>query len=143
MSETFPSDREIDYQLALRSAAHNYTKTLIMSAVIAVVGFVGLWVTVSLNAGAMFVVGLVLGVVNSQMVQRSLARAVTDGKADKKSIGFGVLKRLGLITGIAVVIAVVYQPDGWLVFVGLMVFQMLTLATVLMTLARQMRQVQT
>jgi len=133
------SDREIDYQLALRSAARNYNKTLVMAAVLAVVGLVVLALAVSLQAGVMFVVGLVLGVVNSQMVQRSLVRAVTDGQSDRRSITLGVLKRLSLITGVAVLVAVFYPPYGWLVFIGLMVFQMLTLATVLATLARQVR----
>jgi ATP synthase I chain len=94
---------------------------------------------VSLDAGVLFCVGLGLGVVNSQLVQRSLVRAVTDGRSDRKSVSLGVLRRLGLITAIAVAIAILYQPDGWVVFIGLMVFQMITLGTVLVSLSRQVR----
>jgi hypothetical protein len=140
MSTQHLSDQEIDYRLALRSAARNYSKSLVLSAVIAVLGFVVLWITVSLDAGILFCVGIGLGVLNSQLVQRSLVRAVTDGRTDRKAISFGVLKRLSLITLLAVGIAVLYQPTGLLVFIGLMVFQMLSLATVLGGLARQVRR---
>jgi hypothetical protein len=134
------SDREIDYKLALRSAARNYNKSLVLSAVVAVVGLVALWLTVSLDAGILFCVGIGLGVLNSQLVQRSLVRAVTEGRADRKAISFGVLRRLSLITVLAVGIAVLYRPVGILVFIGLMIFQMLSLATVLAGLARQVRR---
>jgi ATP synthase I chain len=134
------SDQEIDYRLALRSAARNYSKSLVISAVIAAVGFIALWITVSLDAGILFCVGIGLGVLNSQLVQRSLVRAVTDGRTDRKAISFGVLKRLSLITLLAVGIAVLYRPTGLLVFIGLMIFQMLSLVTVLAGLARQVRR---
>jgi hypothetical protein len=133
------TDKEIDYQLALRSAARNYNKSLLISAIVGLIGFVVLWLTVSLDAGILFCVGLGLGVLNSQLVQRSLVRAVTDGRSDRKTISFGVLRRLSLITLLAVGIAVLYRPEGLLVFIGLMIFQMISLATVLGGLARQVR----
>jgi len=140
MSTQGLSDKEIDYRMALRSAARNYNKSLLLSAIIAVVGLVVLSLTVGLDAGILFCVGLGLGVLNSQLVQRSLVRAVTEGRADRKAISFGVLRRLSLITALAVGIALLYRPDGLLVFVGLMIFQMLSLATVLGGLARQIRR---
>jgi hypothetical protein len=140
MTTSLPTDAEIDYKLALRSAARNYNKSLILSAVIGVVGLVVLSLTVGLDAGILFCAGLGLGVLNSQMVQRSLVRAVTEGKSDRKAISFGVLRRLSLITLIAVGIAVLYRPEGLLVFIGLMIFQMLSLATVLGGLWRQVRR---
>jgi hypothetical protein len=134
------SDREIDYKLALRSAARNYNRTLVMAAVLAVVGFLVLTLAGAFAAGVLFVVGLALGVLNSQLVQRSLVTAVTMGNTDRKAIGFGVLKRLSLVTAIAVVIAFAYQPNGWVVFVGLTAFQMLIMVTVFGGLARQVRR---
>ena len=98
MTTSLPTDSEIDYKLALRSAARNYNKLLILSAVISVVGLVVLSLTVSFDAGILFCAGIGLGVLNSQMVQRSLVRAVTDGRSDRKTISFGVLRRLSLIT---------------------------------------------
>ena len=140
MSTEHVTDKEIDYQLALRSAARNYNKSLLISAIVGLIGFVVLLLTVSLDAGILFCVGLGLGVLNSQMVQRSLVRAVTDGRSDRKTISFGVLRRLSLITLLAVGIAVLYRPEGLLVFIGLMIFQMISLATVLGGLARQVRR---
>jgi ATP synthase I chain len=140
MSTEHLSDQEIDYKLALRSAARNYNKSLVLSAAAGVIGLVALWITVSLDAGILFCVGIGIGVLNSQLVQRSLVRAVTDGKSDRKTISFGVLRRLALITALSVGIALIYRPVGWVVFIGLMVFQMLSLATVLSGLARQVRR---
>jgi hypothetical protein len=134
------SDSEIDYRMALRSAARNYQRSLLITAGIAAVGLAVLWATVSLQAGVLFCAGLGLGVLNSQMVQRSLVRAVTEGTADRKAITLGVLRRLALITALAAGLAYFYRPDGWLVFVGLMIFQMLTIATVLGGLARQVKR---
>jgi hypothetical protein len=139
MSTEHLTEKEIDYKLALRSAARNYNRSLLVSAILGVVGLVVLSLTVSLDAGILFCVGLGLGVLNSQLVQRSLVRAVTDGRSDRKTISFGVLRRLSLITVLAVGIAVLYRPEGLLVFIGLMVFQMISLATVLAGLARQVR----
>jgi ATP synthase I chain. len=139
MSAQHLSDKEIDYKLALRSAARNYNKSLLISAILGLVGLVVLSLTVSIDAGILFCVGLGLGVLNSQLVQRSLVRAVTDGRSDRKAISFGVLRRLSLITALAVGIAVLYRPEGLLVFIGLMIFQMVSLATVLGGLARQVR----
>jgi hypothetical protein len=140
MTTSLPSDAEIDYKLALRSAARNYNRTLVMAAGLAVAGFLVLTLTGSFGAGVLFVVGIVLGVVNSQLVQRSLVTAVTMGTTDRKAIGLGVLKRLSLVTAVAVVIAFTYEPNGWVVFVGLTAFQLLIMIMVFGGLARQVRR---
>ena len=134
------TDRQIDYKLALRSAARNYNRTLILAAAVGVAGFLVLTLTVSLSAGVLFAVGIGLGVVNSQLVQRSLVTAVTNGDTDRKQIGFGVLKRLSVVTVFAFLIALAYQPNGWIVFVGLTTFQMLITVTLFGGLARQVRR---
>jgi hypothetical protein len=140
MTTSPPTDHEIDYKLALRSAARNYNRTLVMAAALAVAGFLVLTLTGSFSAGVLFVVGIGLGVVNSQLVQRSLVTAVTIGTTDRKAIGLGVLKRLSLVTAVAVVIAFAYQPNGWVVFVGLTAFQLLIMIMVFGGLARQVRR---
>ena len=65
------TDKQIDYKLALRSAARNYNRTLILAAAVGVAGFLVLAVTVSLSAGVLFAVGIGLGVVNSQQIGRA------------------------------------------------------------------------
>lgn len=140
MNDQQLTDAEIDYRLALRSAGRNYNRTLVMSAVVAVAGFVALTFLVGVGAGVLFVVGIGLGVLNSQLVQRSLARAVTGGHLQRKAVAFGVVRRLSLVTLIAVAIAFLYQPVGWLVFMGLTVFQLLIMVMVFAGLARQVRR---
>ena len=134
------TDRQIDYKLALRSAARNYNRTLILAAAVGVAGFLVLALTVSFSAGVLFAVGIGLGVVNSQLVQRSLVTAVTNGDTDRKQIGFGVLKRLSVVTVFAFLIALAYQPNGWIVFIGLTTFQFLITVTLFGGLARQVRR---
>jgi hypothetical protein len=140
MTDQSLSDGEIDYRLALRSAARNYNRVLVATAVAAVLGFALLATTVAFAAGVLYVVGLGLGVFNSQLVQRSLARAVTGGDVQRKAIAFGVLRRLAIVTAVAVAIALAYRPYGWLVFMGLTLFQLLLMLMLFTGLARQVRR---
>jgi len=88
----------------------------------------------------MICIGLGLGIVNSLLVQRSLATAIIAGDPNKRGLAMGVLKRLSVTSLVAFVIALVYQPYGWLVFLGLAVFQMLIMATVFSGLVREVRR---
>jgi hypothetical protein len=92
------TDRQIDYKLALRSAARNYNRTLILArpSVGRLPGPRPDRELLGRRALRRLVSGL--GVVNSQLVQRSLVTAVTNGDTDRKQIGFGVLKRLSVVT---------------------------------------------
>lgn len=140
MTDQHVPDGEIDYRFAMRSAARNYSRTLVVAAVVAVAGFAALTAAAGVESGALFVVGIGLGVLNSHLVQRSLARAVTGGDLQRKAIAFGVLRRLAVVTAIAFAIAIIYQPVGWLVFMGLTVFQLLIMVMVFAGLARQVRR---
>lgn len=134
------SDGEIDYRMALRSAARNYNRTLVIAAVLAVAGFIAITLAVGADGGVLFVVGVALGALNSHLVARSLARAVSSETVNRKAIAGGALRRLMVVTAVAVALAFLYQPDGWLVFMGLTVFQLLIMVTFFAGLARQVRR---
>ena len=51
------------------------------------------------------------------------------------------LSRLGIITVFAVLVALVYRQDGWAVFVGLVIFQLVMMALLIKPLRRVSRAV--
>jgi hypothetical protein len=133
-------DDAVSVKLALRAAARNYNRLLVIAAGLGIVSLLVLAVAGKWVAGVMICIGLGLGIVNSLLVQRSLATAIIAGDPNKRGLAMGVLKRLSVTSLVAFVIALVYQPYGWLVFLGLAVFQMLIMATVFSGLVREVRR---
>ena len=62
-------------------------------------------------AAAFFCGGLGLGLLNTRLVQRSAARFAATGDPSKRRFAVAVLGRLGLITVLAVGLALALQPD--------------------------------
>lgn len=73
--------------------------------------------------------GLGLGAANTAMVARSVLRFAAAGAHDKRRFTGSVLGRLGVVTVLALVVAVLVRPAGLGVFVGLAVFQLLSIVT--------------
>ncbi|MGH8867287.1 MAG: ATP synthase subunit I [Actinomycetes bacterium] len=127
-------------QVALRSAARNFQRALVAAAVLGVLGFIGLAVAGHAVAGVLLCVGLGLGGVNSRMVQRSLGEFIKQGDPNKRKLMLGVLRRLMLVSAVALGIAFLYQPDGWVVLVGLAVFQVIVMGSVFGGLYKEVRR---
>ena len=87
----------------------------------------------------MFVcVGLALGAVNNRMLQRSVVKRA-HGDVTKGRFNGGVFGRLGSITALAVVLALLVRPDGLGTFAGLAVFQVLMLVGAAVPVFRSLR----
>lgn len=87
----------------------------------------------------MFVcVGLALGAVNTRMLQRSVIRRA-HGEVTKHRFNGGVFGRLGSITAVSILLALVVRPDGLGTFVGLAVFQVLMLVGAAVPVFRSLR----
>lgn len=85
--------------------------------------------------------GLGLGLVNMALIHRSAARFATSEDPNRKRQGtVNVLGRLAVVTGLAVTIALLVQPDGFAVFGGLVLFQFLMVVTTLVPLFKEMRR---
>jgi uncharacterized membrane protein len=125
---------------ALNAAARKYNYSLAIAAAGGVVALIVFGITGDFDIGVLFCVGLVLGVVNSQMVQRSLASSVAAGEPDRKALTFSMLRRLVIVSIVAFAIGIIYQPHGWVVFVGLAAFQLLIMSTVFGGLIREVRR---
>ena len=125
---------------ALNAAASKYNSCLAIAAGCGLASVVVFAIAGDFDIGILFCVGLGLGVVNSQLVQRSLASSVEVGDPNRKALTFSMLRRLIVVSIIAFAIAIVYQPHGWVVFVGLASFQVLIMSTVFGGLIREVRR---
>lgn len=133
-------DTSTDSRDALRAAARKYNYALVIAAAGGLVALIVLSLAGLFDAGVLVCVGLALGVVNMQLVQRSLASSVAAGEPNRKALTMSMLRRLVVVSAIAFAIALVYQPHGWVVFVGLAAFQLLIMSTVFGGLIREVRR---
>lgn len=82
--------------------------------------------------GVFFAVGLVLGLINALLVQRSVASITAGDHPLKKKMALNSATRLLIITAVGLTIAFVFRPLGLGVVFGLALFQVvLVLATAL------------
>jgi hypothetical protein len=99
---------------------------------ILVTGLVG-----HVTIGLLMTVGLALGALNGVLAERAGSRLQpTD---DRSVVVGGSLRRLGLITVVALGVAILARPNGWTVFVGLAVYQLMSLAAALGAAAKEAR----
>jgi len=106
----------------------------------AVLGAVAIVVTAALghvSIGLLITVGLGLGAVNGVLAERAGSKLGPDD--DRSTVVGGSMRRLGLITVIALVIAFAARPNGWTVLVGLAVYQLMSLAAALGAAAKEAR----
>jgi hypothetical protein len=92
------------------------------------VGVVGLAVTGLLGhilMGGFLIVGMGLGLLNTRLLQKSVAKVIASDNPNKKAIGKSSVPRLMLITALAFGIGVFVRPDGLGVFFGLVIFQLI------------------
>jgi hypothetical protein len=87
--------------------------------------------------GLLLTVGLALGAVNGLMQERDIARLTPAD--DRSTVVSRAMRRLGIITVIALVIVVAARPNGWTVLVGLAVYQLISLAAALGAAAKEAR----
>lgn len=123
-----------------RSVYRHFQLALVIAAA---VGLTALGVGFAVGhpmAGAFTVVGLVLGTYNARRLwtdTTSLRGEITDAR---KQMGVKSLRRLGLVTLLAVLFAIGWRhDDGWAVFVGLVIFQLVMMALLLKPLRHAVR----
>jgi hypothetical protein len=122
---------------ALTTGPGRLARTLLLPAVLGGAAIVIAALVGHALVGVFLTLGLALGAVNGVLQERAAARlSPTD---DRSTIIGGSMRRLGLITIIALAIAVVARPLGWISFIGLAVYQLLTLAAALGAAAKEAR----
>jgi hypothetical protein len=122
---------------ALTSGPGRLARTLLLPAVLGGAAIVIAALVGHALVGVFLTVGLALGAVNGVLQERAAAR-LSPGD-DRSAIIGGSMRRLGLITVVALGIAVLARPLGWICFIGLAVYQLLTLAAALGVAAKEAR----
>ena len=89
--------------------------------------------------GFLFTVGLCLGACNGFAAQVAAVRmAGTDG-VDRSAIVRSSLRRLGLVTLVAIAIAFLTRPTGWVVLLGVAGYQMIATAATVGATMKELR----
>lgn len=89
--------------------------------------------------GLILSLGVALGAVNGLLMEAATARMTPEHAPSKGAIAKSSLGRLGVVTVIALLLAVLLRPDGWLLLLGLAGYQLLVLAGRLQTAAAEAR----
>ena len=132
----------------LYAAALNVEAAQVMSLrrpliVAGILGVAGLVVTTVLGhpvMGILGCIGLGLGVFNHRLLQRSVVKAVSVENPTRKALGVSSMRRLFLITALAVAFGIFLRPDGLGVFVGLAVFQIIVVTNTLVPVLKGRHQ---
>jgi len=124
---------------ALVDVGRRYRLVLIVCPVVGLAGLIVLSVLGFPVAGIALCAGLFIGFINSRMVIAQAAKFTQMESPDKRALAFGVIQRLGVLTVIALLIAFAFRPQGFTVFIGLAVFQLLMMGAAAGAMARQLR----
>jgi hypothetical protein len=130
------TDSPIERQYAARVAFRNYRAGLITAAGLGALSLVIAALLGHVVVGLLTCVGLGLGVYNSEMLQRSALDLVATGTLNKGAMARSVLRRLAIVTAIALGVAFIYRPEGLAVLLGLAVYQLLSVGSVFGSLYR-------
>jgi hypothetical protein len=90
-------------------------------------------------AGLLFTGGLLLGAVNGFAAQVAAVRVANDATADRSAVVRGSLWRLAAITIVALAIAFLARPTGWVLLLGLAVYQLISTFATLGATMRELR----
>jgi hypothetical protein len=134
------TDSPVERRYAARIAFRNYRAGLITAASLGAVSLLVSAVLGHVVIGLLACVGLGLGVYNSEMLQRSALDLMGSGTINKAAMARSVLRRLAIVTAIALGIAFLYRPEGLVVLLGLAVYQLLSVGSVFGSLYRGLRR---
>ena len=89
--------------------------------------------------GVFFGIGLLLGLLNAVLVQRSVASITAKEHPLKSSMALNSATRLAIITVIGLIIAFVFRPEGLGVVFGLAIFQVLLVLSTALPVWKKLR----
>jgi hypothetical protein len=118
------------------AVARGYRNALILAAVL---GLAAIGVGFAVHepyVGPFICVGLGLGGYNARKLWKETTSLDPDVPSPRTAVVKTSLSRLGIITVFAVLVALVYRQDGWAVFVGLVIFQLVMMSLLIKPLRR-------
>ena len=121
------------------SAAANLRRSVLLGAILGGVATVVLSIEGHPLMGLFGLLGLFLGALNNRMLQKSVLRYAANENTTRAQFRHGVFARLGAITLLAAALGFWLRPDGFGVFFGLAVFQVLMLVGAAVPVFRSLR----
>jgi hypothetical protein len=109
---------------------------LIVAGVLGVAAIIAGFAAHAPYVGAFICVGLVLGGYNARKLWGDTSALSGETASPRSAVMKTSLARLGIITVFAVLVALVYRQDGWAVFVGLVIFQLVMMSLLIKPLRR-------
>jgi len=128
-----------DAPLVFPSVAFRPVRLFVISIAITVMAIVVAGLSGHPMVGVFFGIGLLLGLLNAVLVQRSVASITAKEHPLKRSMALNSASRLAIITILALVIAYVFRPAGLGVVFGLALFQVLLVASTALPVWKKLR----
>jgi hypothetical protein len=118
------------------AVARGYRNALIIAALLGVASIAVGFATHAPYIGPFICVGLVLGAYNARKLWGDTSALHGETANPRAAVMKTSLARLGIITVFAVLVALLYRQDGWAVFVGLVIFQLVMMSLLIKPLRR-------
>jgi hypothetical protein len=118
------------------AVARGYRNALILAAVLGVVALGVGFAVHEPYVGPFVCVGLGLGGYNARKLWNDTTSIDPGVSSPRTAVMKTSLSRLGIITLFALLVALLYRQDGWAVFVGLVVFQLVMMSLLIRPLKR-------
>jgi hypothetical protein len=128
-----------DAPLVFPSVAFRPIRLFVVSVAITAVAVVVAGLSGHPMVGVFFGIGLLLGLLNAVLVQRSVASITAKEHPLKSSMALNSATRLAIITVIGLVIAFVFRPEGLGVVFGLAIFQVLLVLSTALPVWKKLR----
>jgi hypothetical protein len=118
-----------DAPLVFPSVAFRPVRLLLVCAALSALAVGGAYLLGHVMVGVFFAVGLVLGLLNAILVQRSVEAITADAHPLKRKMALNSATRLLIMTVIGLTIAFIFRPAGLGVVFGMALFQVLLVLT--------------
>lgn len=121
------------------TAAADLRRVTLLAACLAVGGGVVMFLVGRPWTAVFAAIGMAIGLGNALLVRRSAARFAMSDTPSRGSFAMGAMGRLALVSAVALGFALLVQPDGIGVFVGLAGFHLLMIGAGLVPLLKELR----
>jgi hypothetical protein len=128
-----------DAPLVFPSVAFRPARLFVICLVLTGIATLGAGLSGQLMLGAFFGIGLLLGLLNALLVQRSVEAITAKDQPLKSSMALNSAVRLAIITVVALIIAYVFRPNGLGVLFGLALFQVLLVFSTALPVWKKLR----
>jgi dipeptide/tripeptide permease len=128
-----------DAPLVFPSVAFRPVRLFVISIAVTAVAIAVAALTGHPMVGVFFGVGLLLGLLNAVLVQRSVASITAKEHPLKSSMAINSATRLAIITVVGLIIAFTFRPAGLGVLFGLALFQVLLVLSTALPVWKKLR----